>query len=208
MRRLVEDGPDAAFAAVMAGSAPARIAALDTDRGHGGAAHRAAPRGAAHRRRRHRRAVAAGRGDAAPQPLRRGGARGARCAISSATPRATARSRRPIPPIRRAAAGFIVLGMGKLGARRAQLFERYRPHPALRRRARALSRAARRRSTSSRGSRSELVRLMAERTGRRLCLPHRSAAAARSRLDAARRVARRRRSPITKAPARTGSAPP
>ena len=28
--------------------------------------------------------------------------------------------------------GLIVLGMGKLGGARAQLFERYRPHPALR----------------------------------------------------------------------------
>ena len=77
--------------------------------------------------------------------------------------------------------------MGKLGAERTQLFERYRPDPAVRPR-----------GAGDRGQRATLASLRARLAhagaadvggiGRRLHLPHRPAAAARSRLDAARHV--------------------
>ena len=103
--------------------------------------------------------------------------------------------------------GFIVLGMGKLGARELNYSSDIDLILLFDARARALSPAGAALQHFFARLARDLVQLMAERTGRRLCLPHRPAAAARSRLDAARASSvAGGAQPITRAPARTGSA--
>ncbi len=101
--------------------------------------------------------------------------------------------------------GFIVLGMGKLGGARAQLLERYRPDRALRRRADAAAPIRRACSSGLVRVTRDLVQVMEERTARRLCLPHRSAPAARSGRDAARPLGRCRRDLLRKHGAELGA---
>ena len=61
--------------------------------------------------------------------------------------------------------GLIVLGMGKLGGGRAQLFERYRPHPALRPGAERASLARDGAQPFFSRLARDLVRILEERTG-------------------------------------------
>ena len=83
----------------------------------------------------------------------------------------TARSRRS----RQRQSGWIVLGMGKLGAQRAQLLLRHRPRScsSIRWRRRSPMPLEADRAVLSRLTR-RLVRILQDRTERRLCLPHRS----------------------------------
>ena len=164
--------------------------------------------GAADRARRYRRRLA---GDAgAPRALTDladtvGAAR--RCASSCdaerARPAAAARS----DPAAGDGSRLHRARHGQDGRRRAQLFQRHRPdrvlRPGTRRRWRQDIEPAAFFVRVTRG----LVKLLQERTGRRLRVPRRSAAAARSGLDPDRDLDRRRRSITTRASARTGSAP-
>ena len=162
--------------------------------------------GAAHRARRHRRRLGRRRGDRGADPLcRRRGRRGAR--LSPAPERAQPGGLRSIPtrPIRRRAAGMVVLALGKHGARElnyssdidlivlydaaaASIPEGTEPAPLFVRITKALA------------------RLLQERTARRLRAAGRSAAQARPGLDAGRALDRSAPTPITRRSARTGSA--
>ena len=115
--------------------------------------------------------------------------------------RSRSRTRRTRSPTR----GIVVLGMGKLGALRAQLFERHRPDRAVRSRAPALSRP--RRADGVRRAPDPHAGLPARAPhARRLRLPHRSAAAPASARPSAWRSRSRTPSSTTSATARTGSA--
>ena len=97
---------------------------------------------------------------------------------------------------------------GEVRRRRAQLFQRHRHHRALRSGgAGAWPTASSRRPSGCRIIRQHR-RAAAGAHGRRLRLPHRPAAAARSGGDARRALRPRRRSSTTRAWGRTGSAPP
>ena len=97
---------------------------------------------------------------------------------------------------------------GQARRARAQLLLRHRPDRVLRCRRAGDRRSARWRPSCFPRLARRLVRILQDRTERRLCLPHRPAAAARSRLDAARHPGRGGADSTTRAGARTGSAPP
>ncbi len=103
--------------------------------------------------------------------------------------------------------GYIVLAMGKMGALRAQLFERYRPDRVLRPRARRRSRKDVEPAAFFVRITRGLVKLLQERTADGYVFR----ADLRLRPDPAstadRGLDRWRRSTTTRAPGRTGSAP-
>ena len=179
-------------------------------RERGGPDARAAPRqariGASGRACRHRRRLGRRRGDRGADPLRRRRRpRGDRFPAAQPCARRTSGAR---SGSLRCRAG---LRPRRAGARqawraRAQLFERHRPHRALRPCGGV---------DSARNGAGAAVRTADPVAGaapagahqRRLCAAGRSAPAARSRLDAGRAVDRRAPTSITRRSARTGSAP-
>ena len=133
---------------------------------------------------------------------------GAARALSAARGgRARQARRRRSATIPKPARGYIVLAMGKMGGGRAEFFQRHRSDGVFRcRRARRSRRDVEPAPFFVRVTR-ELVEAAAGAHRRRLRVPRRSAAAARSGLDPDRDLDRRRARLLRAAAARTGNAP-
>ena len=176
-------------------------------RPHGGAASSEAPRLVPRRLGRHRRALAAREDHREPQPLRRAGARRCRCGICCAPPPPRARSRPPIRPIPRAAAAsscWAWASSARVELNYSSDVDLILLYDAERARYRG-KRGVQRFFTAPRARSGAPHEPSARRTAMSsapICgcgpIPARRRPRSRSR----------RRSPITKAPARTGSAPP
>ena len=202
--RCCNADPDEHLAALAGQADEAVAAAKDEAAGDAAAAPHEGGSGAADRARRYRRRLAGDAGDAGADRTRRHG-RSRRGALPAARGRGAraAQARRPARP--EEGSGYIVLAMGKMGAFELNyssdidLIVFYDPDaPAL----------------AGQGRRHRVLRAHHARPGeasagahrRRLRVPRRSAAAARSGLDPDRGLDRRRRSTTTTASARTGSA--
>ena len=197
--------PDRHLAALLAENGRAVAATADESRGDAAAPPHEGGSGAADRARRYRRRLAGDAGD--PRAHRSGRYRG-RCRRPLRAGRGRAR-RAPDAERQSQAAGRQRLhraGHGQDGRLRAQLFERHRSHRVLRLRGAGRAGGCRA-GRAVRAPDAAAGEAAAGAYRRRLRVPHRFAAAARSGLDRNRDLDRGGAVPITRAWGRTGSAP-